>query len=135
MSLQTTLHTADVNGKPVRFFRSPQQGPDFPWHVADDLFLALGFPRPVRKEFQRRLKADHADDVRTVATSDGIVTIAPHYMAQGAIGAGIDIGCTPTTAEASYARAGVVCLNLILAERGLSGEAALRFAIDAARRA
>lgn len=135
MSLQTTLHTADVNGKPVRFFRSPQQGPDFPWHVADDLFLALGFPRPVRKEFQRKLKADHADQVRTVATSDGIVTIAPHYMAQGAIGAGIDIGCTPPTAESSYAVAGLAGLKLILAERGLSGEAALRFTLDAARRA
>lgn len=134
MSLTSILHTADVNGKPVRFFRSPQQGPDFPWHVADDLFLALGFPRSVRKEFQRKLKADHAGQVRTVATSDGIVTIAPHYMAQGAVGAGIDIGCTPLSAEASYAKAGVAALNVFFDERGISGMDGVQFAIDAARR-
>lgn len=135
MSLTTVLHVAEINGKPVRFFRSPGQGADFPWHAADDLFHALAFPRPVRREFQRRLKSDHGDDVRTVATADGIVTIAPHYMAQGAIGAGIDIGCTPPSAEVAYAKAGVAALKVFFDERGISGMDGVQFTIDAARRA
>lgn len=135
MSLTSVLHTGDIGGKPVRFYRSPRQGAHFPWHAADDLFLALSFPRPVRKEFQRRLKSDHADDVRTVATPEGIVTIAPHYMAQGAIGAAVEIGCAPASVEARYGVEGVKALNLILAERGIIGAAGIQFAIDAARRA
>ncbi len=135
MSLQPVLHTGEVNGRPVRFFRSPREGADFPWHVADDLFHALTFPRAVRREFQRRLKADHKDDVRTVATPDGIVTIAPHYMAQGAIGAAVEIGCAPALVEGEYGRVGVAALNIVLAERGLSGMNAIQYSIEAARRA
>jgi len=133
--LTAALHTADLLGVPVRFFRSPRQGADFPWHAADDLFQALSFPRAVRREFQHRLKADHARDVRTVATSDGIVTIAPHYMAQGAIGAAVEIGCAPASAEGAYGLAGVAALNLALSERGITGMASVQFVIDAARRA
>lgn len=133
--LTSVLHTADILGTPVRFFRSPRQGADFPWHAADDLFQALSFPRAVRREFQRKLKADHGKDVRTVATPEGIVTISPHYMAQGAIGAALEISCAPASVEGAYGVAGVAALNLMLAERGITGMAGVQFAIEAARRA
>lgn len=135
MSLTTVLHTGTINGKPVRFVRSPRTGPDFPWHVADDLFHALTFPRPVRREFQRRLKADHAADVKTVALADGIVTIAPHYMAQGAIGAAVDIGCAARSAEGDYGREGSKALTTFLNSKGVTGFDAVNYAIEAVRRA
>lgn len=134
-SLTPILHSGVVNGKPLRFVPSPLTGPDFPWHVADDLFAALAFPRAVRREFSRKLKAEHAKDVKTVATAAGIVTIAPHFMAQGAIGAAVDIGCAPRSVEGEYGREGVKALNKFLDPRGIKDMDAVAYAIDAARRA
>jgi len=59
--------------------------PDFPWHEVDDLHRCLGLTRAERKHFLH-LQA-HKEALRIVATADGIVTIAPHFIAQGTIDA------------------------------------------------
>lgn len=86
MSIVTPISTGSVNGKSVRFFRSPLDGPDMPWHSVDDLYVALAFSRQLRRHFKQMLQGTWRNDVRTVATAEGITTIAPHYMAQGLIG-------------------------------------------------
>lgn len=132
--LTPILHEATVASVRVRFFR-PQAGtPDFPWHVADDLFAALRFPQPVRLHFQQSLRSDHGSTIRTVATSEGIVTLAPHFMAQGAIGAGVDIGCAPYQAEIDYAKAGAAALTKLTDLLGLDGMESIQYACAAARR-
>lgn len=132
--LTPILHTATVAGRPVRFVASPLSGPDFPWHVAEDLFLALRFPRPVRREFQQRLQGKFSSEVRTVATATGIVTICPHYMAQGSIGAGEEIGCAPYEAAGDYARAGAAAMTALTKGLGLSGLDSVVYACDAFKR-
>lgn len=133
-ALTPILHEAMIAGVRVRFFKPQAGSPDFPWHVADDLFAALRFPRPVRRHFQQRLRAEHASSIRTVATSEGIVTLAPHFMAQGAIGAGEEIGCAPYDAELDYARAGAAALTKLTNLLGLHGMESVEYACEAARR-
>jgi len=132
--LTPILHTATVAERPVRFVAPPLTGPDFPWHVAEDLYLALRFPRAVRREFQQRLQDKFSSEVRTVATATGIVTICPHYMAQGCIGAGEEIGCAPYEAAGDYARAGAAALSALTNGLGLSGLESVAYACEAFKR-
>ncbi len=39
----TPLHTAALRARPVRFFRSPLDGPDFPWVALADLLAVGGY--------------------------------------------------------------------------------------------
>lgn len=133
-ALTPILHEAIVAGVRVRFFRPPTSSPDFPWHVADDLFAALRFPRPVRRHFQQQLRAAHAGCIRTVATSEGIVTLSPHFMAQGAIGAGEEIGYAPYEAEIDYAHAAVAAMAAHTDELGLSGLDRVAYTAEAFKR-
>jgi hypothetical protein len=104
--LTPVLHTAPVNGKTVRFYRSPLNRPDTAWHNLDDLHAALGVPRGMRREFAVSLRnGSFAKDIKTIATADGIVTIAPHYMAHGIIDASVKAGRAPESAEQDYRRA------------------------------
>ena len=77
----------EIDGLPLRMFASPlyqkHRQPDFPWHSVDDLRQILRLDADLDQAFQRRLKSDWPEDVRTVATSDGITTIGRHYMAMG----------------------------------------------------
>ncbi|GJD36588.1 hypothetical protein [Methylobacterium aerolatum] len=97
-------YTGTLNNKPLRFFMAPLPGPHLPWHAPEDLQHCLDLPRDLRRDFQRKLRSSEwKDDIRTVATSDGIVTIAPHFMAQGLIGAMQDVGRADAKTEVRYA--------------------------------
>lgn len=91
--MQNTIYTGKVNGKPVRFFATPLSDgrPDFPWHSTDDLMSACNLDGAARKHFLRMAQRDHADTVRTIATPDGLVTVAPHYQAQGLVDAMVEV--------------------------------------------
>jgi len=82
------IHVVEIDGMLLRHFASPlyakHRQADLPWHSADDLRAILRLAGEVRDVFQRRMKADW-EEVRTVATPDGITTIAPHFMAEGMI--------------------------------------------------
>jgi hypothetical protein len=96
------IHIATIGGHQLRFFRRPINDgkPDFPWQSIDDLSLCLGFNREQRRVFLRKLK--EFGGTQTVATVDGIVTIAPHYMAQGCTDAMVDEGMVPDSACTAY---------------------------------
>jgi hypothetical protein len=85
------LYIATIRGHQLRFFRTPNNDgrPDLPWHCIDDLYHCMGLPRGMRKHFQKQMKSGpFRNDFRTVATLDGIVTIAPHYVAEALSQAG-----------------------------------------------
>lgn len=87
IGLVSPISRGCLNGRPLRFFRAPLSGTHLPWHAFDDLQACLALPEDVRAGLKRDLMADWSRHVRTVATADGIVTIAPHWMAAGLVGA------------------------------------------------
>lgn len=101
-SLAAPLHIGRLNDRPLRFFRAPVSGNQLPWHAWEDMQACLDLAPDIRAYFRRCLMEDWASDVRTVATSEGIVTIAPHWMAQGIIGAIGEIKGTEPTWSIAY---------------------------------
>ena len=115
MTIHTPVHVGVVAGKPLRFFRSPKPGPQMPWHAHDDLLSCLDLPDDLKLDFRRRLVGPWKADVRTVAVAEGVVTIAPHFIAQGLIGAAIEIGPVKSAkqVERDYHREGTIALELL----------------------
>lgn len=112
------LHTGTVGGKPLRFFRSPltDRRPDLPWHSVDDLQRCLGLNREQRRIMLAKFRnGPYASTTRTVATADGLVIIAAHFMAQGAVDALVDDGMAPKTARVEYELAGEEALRKLVA--------------------
>ena len=70
-------------------------------------------------------------DVRTVATASGIATIAPHFAAQGLIGAAIEAGMASTAFEDQYTAAAIAAFKFMTGD--LPPMAALELAIAAAK--
>ena len=104
-ALASPAYTGTVNDKPLRFFKAPLQGAQLPWHAAADLHHCLSLPRDLRRHFRQSLRSSEwKDDVRTIATHDGIVTIAPHFMAQGLIGAMQEAGRADARTEILYTK-------------------------------
>lgn len=130
--LAMVLHTGQVAGRGVRFFRSPLSGPDFPWHSVDDLQAALRFPRDLRRHFRTVLQRDWGGNVRTIATRGGVTTIAPHPMAQGLIDALAEFGGPPSGAADDYAQAVAEALQTITAS--MPPEASAAYALAAFQR-
>ena len=98
------LHSATIAGKPMRSFRTPLDDgrPDFQC-------LDLG-----RVQRRTRLSLMRANGgMQTVATPDGIVTVAPHPAAQGAIEAAIEAGRVPASLRAEYRHAELEALQRI----------------------
>jgi len=72
------IHTAAINGIPVRFFASPfPEEPDFPWVAYADLTLAARVERGFRQHYKSALKRDWKDGWKIVDTADGpgVVTL------------------------------------------------------------
>ena len=111
--LVTPLSTGIINGSSVRFFKAPLPEPHLPWHAAADLQRALKLPRDLRRHLLRMTQESWPGALRTVATADGLVTIAPHYLAQGIIGAAIEKGYVPTSIEFEYTRAGAAAMEAL----------------------
>lgn len=126
------LHTAGLGKSTLRFFRSPNVGADFPFHCHDDLVACLGLPRELRRFFKRKIAADWKADIRTIATPDGIVTIAPHFMAQGLIGAAIDTRSAPSSFDEDYAKAAADALKIVTT--GWSADETVAYLIEAFNR-
>jgi hypothetical protein len=110
----TPLHIATVGGHSLRFFRTPLNDgrPDLPWHCVDDLHKCLGLNRDLRRIFLRKLKNAKWPS-KTIAAADGVITIAPHFVAQGTIDAMVDEGIAPGSVGTEYARTGAEALKKI----------------------
>ena len=98
------IHTGTINGHPVRFFKTPMNDgrPDFAWHSTDDLMKAANLTPEMQEYFLRSMKADHSGLYQTVATPDGLVTVAPHCAAQGFTQAMVAIGKVPASFPDEY---------------------------------
>jgi hypothetical protein len=71
-------------------YRDDRQA-DLPWHSADDLRAILDLAPGIDAMLRRDLRADWREPV-TVATRDGLTTIAPHFMAEGLLAAVAESG-------------------------------------------
>ncbi|WP_158811086.1 hypothetical protein, partial [Beijerinckia sp. L45] len=106
-------HVAEINGKPLRFFGSADDRPELPRHSLDDLMVVCGFDRGDRRHFMRATQKAYGHCLRVVTTWTGPVTTAPHFVAQGLIGAAVDVGRTGNDTYEKYTRAGIDALNAI----------------------
>jgi hypothetical protein len=88
------LHVAVVNGKQLRFFRSPNNDgrPDFPWHSTDDLQSVFGLNRAQRRIMRTMWWNGPYENVfHTLETSDGLAAIAPDCVARAAISSLVEL--------------------------------------------
>jgi len=117
------LHIATIRGQQLRFYRTPNNDgcPDLPWHNVDDLQKCLGLSRQQRKFF---LKEEWASEFKSafksIAAANGIVVIAPHFVAQGTIDAMQDCMGDVEDVDRDYHRGGVVACKKLTS--GLSFE-------------
>ena len=111
--ITTPLHVATVNGKPLRFFRSPHDRPDLPWHVPADLATCFALEDGPAGAILCDMATNSRwkDDVRTVGTVEGLMMIASHSVAQGFLGAMEEVGQIPNGAFETYARAGLPAMD------------------------
>lgn len=126
------IHTAALGLANLRFFRSPLEGPQMPWHSVEDLYRCLVMDRGLRRVFLAKLKRDWKDDIRAVATPTGPTIIAPHFMAQGLIGSMVEIGVAPASSTDAYAEAGSGAMKALTA--GMDPLASMNWAIAAFRK-
>jgi hypothetical protein len=126
------IFTTPLGKSSIRFFRSPLQGADFPWHGHDDLMACLGLSREAKRIIKRKLVNDWKESIKTVATDGGIVTIAPHFVAKGFISALIAGGITSESFLDEYIDASAVALRMVTS--GLSIDEAVAFAVEAHKR-
>lgn len=130
------LHAADINGFPVRFFRSLLEGPDCPFVSLLDLLSAAKFPPGSRKLFLKNLPRDFPEEVATLAVEDGgsveIVRACSHGMANGVFDIAKRIGADDI--EIAYRVAAFDALDKTVAERQLEGSAAFSYSLAAVLR-
>ena len=114
--LVAPIHVEALGSSTLRFFAPPSGEREFPWIAIDDLHACLGLPRALRREFKTKLRSSEwKDDTRTVATADGIVNIAPHFMAQGLIHAMQDVHrVAPDFYDRRYAKAGARAMDRLV---------------------
>jgi len=129
VSITTPIYTGTIGAASVRFFKAPTPLPNLPWHCHDDLLRALGLPRALRRHMQQMLQKHWGKDLKTVATSDGVVTIAPHFAAQGLLGAAVEVG--GPSFETEYAMQAAEALKALAGD--LPPAASFEFCIEAAR--
>ena len=129
MTLISPIHTATINGHPLRFFKGPAAGPDLPWHAMDDLYRAMALSLALRRHMLQMTQRRWGGDLRTVATADGPVVIAPHFVAQGMIGAAVETMGVPASFEGEYTRAGVEAMKKLTGD--LPPQTKVAFAVAA----
>ncbi|WP_162560733.1 hypothetical protein [Methylobacterium durans] len=113
-NLVSPIYIGTLNGRPLRFFKAPLPEPHLVWHAWDDLVACSDLPRDRRRALKNSLQHDHGEKIRTVATLSGIVTIAPHFMAQGFIGSMVENGFMPASADMSYTIQSVDAWNVMM---------------------
>ena len=113
------IHTANVNGKPVRFFRSHLDRPDFPWHSANDLSAGGKLSAGTRRSLLHGLFKDWRHDLKQAVVSGELTTLAPHFIGklQAEIIDGFSPGFHRAYIKAATAAANVVMLGMPDAEQ------------------
>ncbi len=115
-TINRPIATEEISGTPVRFFKAPLPIPHLPWHSLDDLHRAMRFPRALRKQMLEMSRAFPGGDFITVSTSDGPVVIGSHPMAQGVIGAAVEVHGLRAGFERDYAKAAAAAMDALTGE-------------------
>jgi len=137
-SLAVPILDGDLMGSRLRYFPSPLyqsfRQADMPWHAVDDLWpVLLGTDcEDAFRIGKGKLRSDWRDP-RTVATPEGIVTIAPHFMAEGIIAAALGLAPPPQRdrikkLRGSYRRQCTEALKLMTAHLPPMGKLAFALA-------
>ena len=121
MAVTDPIHIATIRGQQLRFFRTPRNDgrPDMPWHCVEDLQRCLGLNREGRRVAMKIWRQTEFP-IKTIATADGLVSIAPHFCAQGFISAIAELAGNADDVDREYALAGVEALQTLT--RGLHGD-------------
>ena len=130
-ALTFPIHTGEIDGLPVRFFKGPVAGPELPWHALEDLYRTMRLPRPVRRQLLERTRAFPDGEARTVASADGLATIAPNYMAQGIIGAAVEVHGVRADFEHLYIPEAIAALKVLTSDMPVM--ASIQYAVEAFR--
>lgn len=113
------IHTGTINRTAVRFFPGPGEEPDLPWHAHEELLAALALPRTLRRVLKAGVLKHWRDHCRTVEVEEEPVLLAPHFVAQGLIGAAQEAGGAITTVpdlvEREYVREAQEALQALTA--------------------
>ncbi|NVN09740.1 hypothetical protein [Nguyenibacter vanlangensis] len=121
--LHNPIYTGQLRGHAIRFFAAPNGVVALPWHSCADLASAAGLPADAQDVFlQMTRSGSFQDSVRMVRTDAGEVLIAPHFVAQGTIGAFKQCGFLPAddAFENEFYRAGIGAAKVLQA--GMSPE-------------
>jgi hypothetical protein len=114
------IHIAAINGKSLRFFRSPVKDPDMPWFAVDDIPKCFDLSRLARMVLEIIKREPKWADVRyRVSTIDGVVTIASHDAAKGFFGAAEQQGELPKSALMTYLEAAAPATKKLLDAAGI----------------
>jgi hypothetical protein len=127
------LYAGTLRGKALRFFRAPHGEPDLPWHAFTDLLAAVDLPRRYRRVFEAGLGQSWKAETKMVDTEAGLVTIAPHFVAQGFIDAMIEAERVSEALTAEYTREAVRAMDALAAHLPDPG-ARFHFAMECASR-
>lgn len=130
MSLVAPVHIAAVGLANLRFFGPPNGGREFPYVSVDDLHACLSLPHELRRTLKSNLRSTKwRDDTFTVATADGIVSLVPHFMAQGLIHAMQEVGRAPAGFHDAYIVGGSAAMTKITSH--LSPDEMVAYTMDA----
>jgi|GEM_PF-5446391 len=136
MSATTVLHVAEVEGCPIRFFRSRRDGPDMPYVAVLDMLSATRFPVGSRKLYMDNLPREFPDEVDTFAVeTDGetaLVRVCSHGMAMGIIGIGQHLKSSDI--DVAYRMEAIAAVNKLTDEMGLGDGPAFEYCLKAVMR-
>jgi hypothetical protein len=126
------LHIAHVGKGTLPFFKGPSPNPEVPYHAHGHLVACLGVSDAIQEKFRHALaNGPFKDDVRVIATTDGILTVAPHAAALGLIAGAIEARVVDQEFQHSYIAAVSQALEILAGD--LPPMAAFDFAMAAIR--
>lgn len=125
------VYVGILRGKPLRFYRPPHTQPAFPWHAVTDFLLAVDLPRALRRTFEAGLGKQWKAETKMIDTPTGIVTIGPHFMAQGLIDGLVETQRVTEALEQEYVALALQALDAMIGYMG--PEERLDFVLRAAK--
>ncbi len=132
--LHNPIYIGQLRGRAIRFFTAPNGVVALPWHSCADLVSAAGLPADAQATFLRMTRSGpFQDSIRMVSTDAGEALIAPHFVAQGTIGAFRQCGFLPDDGafENEFYRAGIGATKVL--QMGMSPEERFRNLIQMGR--
>ena len=111
MGVVNPIHVAAIGLGNMRFYAPPSGGQEFPWVTLEDAMHCFSLPRGMRWQATRDIHREWKGIAQTVSTDDGLVTLIPHFMAQGMVSAMAECGRCSGDLFVKYAVAGAAAMS------------------------